>query len=230
MHTAVAILCLALCWATTRVDQAVAQRTAILRIEELGGTFYYDEEWTAFRSRQEMRRIATPILPGIGDCPLVRDFHHDVTSVSLSETAVTNDDLRLIASLKALDDLNLSQTQITGEGLANIETLPRLRNLMLWRTPIDDLALMHIRELRNLESLALDETAISDEGLIHLENLTSLKGRLGLTRTKITDLGLERLTRLDKLRNLDLTGTSVTSQGIATLQQSLKWTEIQPEK
>lgn len=92
-----------------------------------------------------------------------------VDGVDLSDTAVTNEDVRnVIARLKELQHLralHLSGTQLTDAGLVHLTSLTNLEHLNLDNTHITDAGLVRLAELRRLKSLRLHGTQVTDEGV-----------------------------------------------------------------
>ena len=117
-----------------------AEREAIRHVEKLGGT-----------------AVISPL-----------DSGNRVTKIDLNSTKTTDDDLKLLGSLTALEALDLGKTKITDAGL------------------------VHLKGLKNLRSLNLAFDEVTDEGLPHLKGLTKLTS-LYLVFTKVTKKGTDEL-------------------------------------
>lgn len=202
------------------------QVQAVAIIEELGGSVRYDYEKEDPKVPNLFKRDAVPKAPNWLRKRLGDEYFGHVVSVDLSDTSVTDDDLKALRGFPHLEILNLANTSITGNGLAHLQKLTDLKVLSLWNTSVDDAGLSHIEKLTKLWQLVLDGTNISDAGLVHLEKLTNLEEWLGLTHTDITDDGLHHLEGLAKLRSLNLRMTKVTDSGAAKLKRVLSNTEI----
>lgn len=88
--------------------------------------------------------------------------------------------------------LDLKRTKVTDDDMVVLEKMTNLRQLHLQRTGITDAALPHLVDLKNLESLNLYSTQVSDAGLPTLRQLTSLK-KLYLWSSKVTAPGAREL-------------------------------------
>jgi Leucine Rich repeat len=193
------------------------QEAAVAAVKRLGGTVMYDYQ------------RPDPTKPKVFD-PKARpkdpDGFHRVILVSLRDTKASDDDLKALAKLPAVENLDLSNTPVSGAGLAQLRELRALRHLYLSNTRMDDAGLEHLAGLTKLQSLLLDGTRVTDRGIKHLAGLTDLDEWLGLDGTGVTDDGLHHLAGLTKLRNLNLSRTQVTPAGAAKLRESLKSADI----
>ena len=132
-------------------------------------------------------------------------------------------------------NVRFDEKQVTDDNLKHLVGLVALDGLMLKGTEIDDAQLEHLAGLKRLNSLTLSETAVTDAGLVHLSGLVSLR-YLYLDETKVGDIGLSHLKTLNELDYLWLSGTPVTDAGIvmspprATSQNSLALVAASPLK
>ena len=124
-------------------------------------------------------------------------------NVWLQNKEITDDDLRIVRSLRNLVGLHLADNRVSDKGLAHLADLTKLEYLDLTGNP-----------------------QITDEGLAHLQNLTELKWLLLRNNSQITDEGLVHLENLQKLDLLILYGTSVTPAGRNKLQAKLPKTKV----
>lgn len=123
-----------------------------------------------------------------------------VIAVDLAQTAVTDNDLRLLSSFPTLVELNLRETLITDQGLEAVAALEHLEFLGLTGTLVTDAGLPQLKSLRRLRFLTLGHTSVSDDGLDAIAECTTLEG-LNLNGTSVTAAGLVRLqSRLPKCR------------------------------
>ena len=132
---------------------------------------------------------------------LGEDAFGEVTGVMLLGLPATDDDLRHLSSLPAVERINLSGTKVTDAGLA------------------------HLRPCRRLTFLSLEDTAVTDKGLAELGIHQNLQG-LSLSGTKITDAGLPSLARLPRLAQLWLQRTAITDAGYRKLTAVMPECEI----
>jgi Leucine Rich Repeat (LRR) protein len=131
-----------------------------------------------------------------------------VASVDLARKKVTDNDLRTIAALKNVKELNLAGPiqKTVGE---KVIYEPR---------QVTDAGLKYLAEWTELRELSLDGTHVTDEGLKHLAGMTKLQ-RLILSDTKVTDAGMEHLKKLTALRDLSVLNTKVTDSGVGVLKR-----------
>ena len=115
-----------------------------------------------------------------------------VAGIDVGGTALSDEQVQLLAGLKHLTDLNLFGSAVTDETLRQFDGLSELRAVGLARTYITDDSLRQLAELRNLTTLDLSHTGITDAGLKELKSLGGLK-RLFIEGTKISDEGVQDL-------------------------------------
>ena len=94
--------------------------------------------------------------------------------VGLSGTTLDDEDLRSLANLKQLVQLDLSGTRITDVGIRHIGSLTSLESLRLDGTDIDDAAVESLLRLPRLKTLCVSGTGMTDQGVHKLES--SLEG------------------------------------------------------
>ncbi len=158
--------------------------------------------------------------------------------LTLSDTAITDNGLKALASLTKLEAL-LLPSGITDRGIAALISLVSLKELDLTRTLVSDRGLETLRSLKNLKILYLNNR-ITDQGIATLAALHSLEKldasgcpltntalntlagmkhlrALALGGTKITDAGLPFLASLPELETLELSDTKITHGGLALL-------------
>jgi hypothetical protein len=143
----------------------------------------------------------------------------NVTSLDLSDTAITDAGLDRVARLPRLEFLQLNRTSITDAGLAKLASLSRLKSLYLPGTSVGDAGMEAIQGLQSLELLYLTGTRVTDAGLVpigKLDNLTDL-----MLSEATTDSGLRSLSGLKRLRCLGTQFSKVTPAGIAALKKSV---------
>src|SRR5262245_16155251 len=104
---------------------ALTEGTAVALVVELGGTVTRDE-----------KRAGKPIV-----------------GVSLSNTKVTDADLKELARLTELSSLGLSCTNVTDMGLKELPALPKLTRLYLSETKVTDAGMKELSTLKNLATL-----------------------------------------------------------------------------
>jgi serine/threonine protein kinase/Leucine-rich repeat (LRR) protein len=145
----------------------------------------------------------------------------NLTTLSLAEVSITDKGLKHLASLTKLQSLDLKSTHVTGAGLADLAGAADLVHLQLTYAPIKADQLAHLAAFAQLRTLELsaasaNASSIDDDALAQLEKLPGLK-IVGLRSARITDAGLDHLAKLKDLEALDLEGTPVTDAGIEKL-------------
>jgi internalin A len=135
--------------------------------------------------------------------------------VRLIRTKVTDDGLRQLAGLAAMETLGLEGTQVTGAGFAG-PGWAKLREIEAPNAALSDAGLEAVGKLPALAVLRVDSCNVTDAGLHHLRNTKTL-AELSLAGTKVTDRGLASLKGLDKLRALDVSKTAVQGSALAEL-------------
>jgi hypothetical protein len=66
-------------------------------------------------------------------------------------------------------ELYLTNTRITDDGLKHLASLRNLRYLWLIGTDVTDTGLLHLIQLKNLQKLNLVGTKVTDEGISKLK-------------------------------------------------------------
>ena len=134
--------------------------------------------------------------------------------LSLAQTHVTDDALRVVAALPALRELNLFYCEhITDAGASTLRNAAALERLNVRGTKISDSGVQFLTELRNLRSLDIGIAEISDSSIELLEALPVLES-LAIGGNRVGEVGISSLRSLKQLRHLDLSGAQVTDSGI----------------
>lgn len=173
---AMTLVCLAIGW---KVHLARQRERAISRFLELGATIDSYEDIGLYPHRKSwLEKCMT----------LSGDYESPVGCVRLTESAVTDDDLRLFRYLPETNEISLHDTDISDEGL------------------------QHLTRLAHLEYLSLDGTRVTDKGMEYIAQIESL-GVLRLCDTRVTDAGLAKIQYMPKLFDVDLHGSDVSNDG-----------------
>ncbi|MCA9174121.1 MAG: hypothetical protein KDB14_06495 [Planctomycetales bacterium] len=158
------------------------------------------------------------LLPYVGQL-------HRIKRLDLSIRTVHDHELKMIAGMKGLEQLNLTDHRLTDAGLTHLSQLTSLKNLslgLLRAAPpeqrLGDAGLQHLRPLTNLRSLGLRHSGVTDAGLPQLAELPHLNA-LSLGNTSITDAGVAHLQKFPELNTLGLDGTDITPAAMATLER-----------
>ena len=89
-----------------------------------------------------------------------------ITSLSLSDTKITDEGLKEVAKLQQLTLLYLNDTKVTDAGLKEVAKLQKLEDLYLRSTKITDTGLKEVAKLQKLGVLDLTDTQITDASVI----------------------------------------------------------------
>jgi hypothetical protein len=174
-----------------------------------------------WRAVQTIRRLGGRFISGPESpaAELLRPlFFPLVALVDLEGRPVTNEDLKPLAALSGLEQLNLDRTKIAPGGLAPLAGLTNLTSLSLAGTAIGDADLVSLHRLRKLRTLHLEDTGVGDAGMAHLESLAALDS-LTVHGSKVTGAGLGPLCGLPKLRQLWLDQCQITPATVEWLKQ-----------
>ncbi|MCH8922292.1 MAG: hypothetical protein IIA67_03965 [Planctomycetes bacterium] len=142
----------------------------------------------------------------------------DVSGVTSKEAI---EELKKIGATFIRADVFLNETAITDEQLKLVGTLRGLRTLEMKKCPnITGAGLRHLKHL-SVITLNVSDTAIGDESLKHLKNQNNL-WQLNLSGTKVTSEGLKHLHQLPSLRKLWLPSSKsqISDESVAALQQA----------
>jgi Leucine-rich repeat (LRR) protein len=179
--------------------------------------------------------------------------HPEIESLHLDGGKVTDEDMKHLAGLKDLRDLQLAAPRVTDKGLAVLSKLRELEAVNFWCgvTPVTDKGLKALSELPNLQDLWVDKTRITDAGLSQLRRLSKLKrldvsrthvGRLkewpdmpalqalSLAGTEIGDEDVVHLARYPRLRRLNLDETKITGKTFHTVARLKDLWELRAQK
>lgn len=234
------IVVTAICvWLGTIADQKIKQRRGVERVEKLGGAVFFDFQRRA-KKDEGFDHTAPPPGSEWARKWLGEDYFQTPVCVQLWDTRLTDDDLRAIAGMRDLEQLQFHRVNLSnvscrplarlkklevlvfdecalGEtSLVPIGHLARLRRLDLIGTPLDDRQMPPLSELVSLEFLCLTGGKISGRGFGDLKRLTNFS-LLIAGDTPLDDRGLEAIGTLPTARNLQLEGTAITDRGLAHL-------------
>jgi Leucine-rich repeat (LRR) protein len=120
------------------------------------------------------------------------EYSTDLTSLTLSNMDLTDDDIKELKYMVNLTELQIYQNNITD--LSPLKGLTSLKNLSLFKNQISDLT--PIAGLANLESLYLRANNITD--------ISPLDGLTNLTALDLSENNIEDITPLAELRNLTM--------------------------
>lgn len=154
------------------------------------------------------------------DWEFLGSFPH-LEILNLTDTLISDNDLRVLRNLRNLKSLNISKTSITDDGLVHLKDLTNLKILDLSKCiRIVGNGFQHLTNLSKLESLEVHGS--------YRMNLTDLSYFSAFINLKKLDLegcsrikrsGFEPLKSLRNLKYLNLDGTKIGSQGLPHLAE-----------
>jgi internalin A len=151
-----------------------------------------------------------------------------VVRVSLAFKAkVTDEDLKALAPLTELTELDLQSTGITAAGLKHLAPLKNLAKLDLGATTMSGSGLKDLAALPKLTTLRLyscSHTEASLKGLAQVKSLTSMVVSDALFDLK--DSVLKEWAALKNLRSLKLHGPNITDEGLKSIAELSELTDL----
>jgi Leucine-rich repeat (LRR) protein len=165
----------------------------------------------------EKEKIAAEKIEEL-DFMVVREGEeHHVTSIQRKGKHVDKQVFELLPDLFILGTVNVSDTDVSDEQLKSLKSLKHLSSLLLSGTNITDEGISHLRNHEALESMHMKNTKITDAGIEFFVSMPDLK-ILDVSGTKITDAGLKTLAQCKNLNWLLINNTAVTNEGIKALK------------
>jgi hypothetical protein len=153
-----------------------------------------------------------------------------VIKVNLFNAATNNDHLAaVLETFPTITDLSLPETSVDDEGLKLLRGHPTLERLNLNATRVTDRGLEHLATLLNLQAVWLRNTAVTDEGTLALGSVSSLT-QLDLTGTQITDITLSRLPAGKYFFEINVSNTCVTDVGVRSIRAKLRSLNVSQTK
>jgi len=200
---AVLIACVAMgsLWLAMKVAQGRRQAEAVARLERAGAVVQYDFQWDVRTHRFDLS--ATPPGPKWLHPALAMYFFAKPIRVIAVGSHFSDDDLRSVAVLDHLEDLQVPGTSISDRGVAFLAMLRYLKNLNLDRTSVSDLGMATVARIRSLETLSIVRTRVSDEGMSRLAGLPRLSC-VDLYGSRVTERGITELKRVNPSVRADL--------------------------
>jgi len=118
---------------------------------------------------------------------LMKENYFLEANFSLSEKELTNNSIETLLQIKKqLIWLNLTDSNVSDDNLKKIAELERLMKLNLSKTKISDKGLSYLEKLEKLESLNLFRTKVSNELINVIPKFPNLK-RLYLSESNATE-------------------------------------------
>jgi hypothetical protein len=116
--------------------------------EWLGEDYFFDVKRATLKTTNHLGRLRT---------------FHRLISLDLTDSSVTDLDVRSIAELHELKFLNLNGTAVTNAGMRELAPLSNLKSLYLMETSVGDEGLKELHRHTQLELVIVNEGRVSDE-------------------------------------------------------------------
>ena len=126
-----------------------------------------------------------------------------ISVVSLSNAAITDNDLQRLLLFPEIFSVNLTSPQLGDAGLSHLANLPNLSSLSLTGSQVTDRGLLPLLKRRALKVLHVGNNPLSAECLKTIGQLSELIS-LGLEGLPVTDASLAELEKLPNLTDLML--------------------------
>ena len=97
---------------------------------------------------------------GKPDLKLLQEIKKQVVWLDLSNTGLSNEDLKIVGQLENLFKLNLSKNDISNPGIIDLGVLKNLTEINLYETEVNAAALNHLMKLPKIEKIYLWETKL----------------------------------------------------------------------
>jgi hypothetical protein len=144
-----------------------------------------------------------------------------------SRLMIDDADLRQLATIRAIRNLDLSDTSVSSEGLGVLSALPSLSTLALPRRGINENVVAKLRNLPQLRDLRFNNVPLGDDQAAELARFPLLN-RLCLTGTELTDKGVQTvIDSLPELRHLCLSSTKITGTCLPHLSRLTELEDLQ---
>jgi hypothetical protein len=150
-----------------KIEKAQQTRRAIRSICEVGGSLKSDHVEGSVTANTLATQPSGPasFFPNLADSAV-----GTMNIVDLRDTTATDDVLRAVATLTAVEHLYLQRTNISDTGLAYLQKLTHLTELNVEGTGVTDGGISSILRLSGLREIWLCESRITAEGVNRLQN------------------------------------------------------------
>jgi len=164
---------------------------------------------------EDARRLTGRKLAGAAWLPRIK--HLDLLNSGLNDATI-----QALNNCTRLTHLRVHGTAITQEGLRKVASLRRLTELLAGNCPeITEQDFIEVLpQFHRLKRLEVELAPYGDEFASSISSTLTNLTELRLAQTKLTDSGLARLATLPELKNLRVTGTQVTPEGLAAFARA----------
>lgn len=139
-----------------------------------------------------------------------------VVQVHLSRDKVTDADLLTLSAFPRVRVLSLAQTAVTEEGIAGLASLKSLRVLGLSGGIVTDAFLHRLADLEQVEEVEVGDTAVTCAGWAELARMKNLR-QLTLLSRHVSDADFPALAKLHQIHSLLLKRATITGEGLSNL-------------
>ena len=95
----------------------------------------------------------------------LKNINEQLVILKLTNLAIDDNDIKIVADLKNIKKLNLENSLITDDGMTYIKQLSQLEQLNLYGTNISDEGLIQLTSLKNLSQIYLWKTKVTKGGI-----------------------------------------------------------------
>jgi hypothetical protein len=149
---------------------------------------------------------------------LTRNAAGDVVGIDLQQAWVTDVDLRRVATLPSLEEINLAYTKVTDLGLEELIPLQNVKVLNLYYAEyVSDLGIAHLKHWKNLEYLNVRGTKVTSSLFEHIAKMSRLRF-LDVAHSRVNDDFFELLANLEQLEHLSFGGNKMSGAALPMLK------------
>jgi hypothetical protein len=155
--------------------------------------------------------VTDPLLAAIGKL-------HSLRALSLEETDLDDDRMKMLGDLANLQFINLSKNLVKGPGLRYLTASKDIRRVDLSFNTVERDIGQNLAQFPKLGSLILNHSSIRDSDLAGIAKLQLLEHLKISSNRDITDNGMIALVPLKHLHTLEVDETNVTPAGLLALK------------
>lgn len=154
-----------------------------------------------------------------------------VTSIDGRGSAVTDEGLKTLAKLPALQTLMLDATGITNDGLKSLEKVPSLQNLSLNSTRISEAGFTHLAALPSLKRMELMNCNLTQADFAAIGKLPAIEALVLNRVLELNDPGLDLICEATTLKSLQMNECiGLTDKGLVALAKAPGMEELSLNK
>jgi serine/threonine protein kinase len=127
----------------------------------------------------------------------------DITELTLSESALSDEDLKDIGNFQGLRYLDISATDVSDNCLVYLNRLPKLNSLNVGYNRITEAGILKVRRLLDLKELRTAELKTVSKLIENLKGSKQLE-YLRFTRSNLTPSDIKNISAISSLRELNV--------------------------